>query len=79
VNMQEEVRTRRLIILDDLDRERIVAEVVDGVAELRMDLPASSDDRTGLLLFAHPGDGEFQFVVQLSAFRCGLKEMPLWS
>ena len=62
MSTEDEVRTRRLVVLDRQDRERIVGEVVDGVAEVRMNLPAAINaPRTGLLLFTHPGDGAFQF------------------
>ncbi len=53
-----EVRTRRLVVVNHQDTERIVGEVVpDGTAEVRMDLPGRPvGERTSLLLFANPGD-----------------------
>jgi len=52
-----EVRTERLVVVDDRGNERIVGEVVaGGTAELRMDLP---DRPPGLpasvMLFTNPG------------------------
>jgi hypothetical protein len=44
-----EVRTRRLVIADEEDRPRIVAEVVNGVAELRV---VTEDPRTHVLVYA---------------------------
>lgn len=52
-----EVRTRRLVIVDRRDDERIVGEVEPGgVAELRLDLPGRPQgNRTSVLLFSNPG------------------------
>ena len=44
-----EVRTRRLVISDDQDRPRIVAEVVEGVAEVRVE---TDDPDTHVLVYA---------------------------
>lgn len=54
----DEVRTRRLVVVDHQGTERIVDEVVpDGSAEVRMDLPGQpAGARTALLLFANPGE-----------------------
>ncbi len=50
-----EVRTRRLTLVDEDGRERLVAEMVGSVAELRFDLPGLPPGRrTSLLLFAVP-------------------------
>ena len=38
----DELRTRRLVIVDETGVERIVAEIVDDVAELRLLLPMPS-------------------------------------
>jgi hypothetical protein len=51
-----EVRTRRLGITDDDDRPRIVAEVVNGVAELRLDVPGERPRTASVTLYANPGD-----------------------
>jgi hypothetical protein len=55
--MGEEVRTRRLVVIDRQDDERIVGEVgSDGTAELRLDLPGRPrGKRTSVMLFANPG------------------------
>jgi hypothetical protein len=52
-----EVRTRRLVVADRQDDERIVGEVEPGgVAELRLDLPGClMGNRTSVLLFSNPG------------------------
>lgn len=47
-----EIRTRRLTVLDDSGRARLVAEVVDDVTELRIEVPpAMPGRRTAVLLF----------------------------
>jgi hypothetical protein len=46
-----EIRTRRLVIADDHDRPRIVAEVVNGVAEVRV---TTTDPETYVLIYAGP-------------------------
>ena len=55
--MGEEVRTRRLVVIDRQDDERIVGEVEpDGTAELRLDLPGRPQGkRTSVMLFGNPG------------------------
>ena len=56
-----EVRTRRLVVVDDDGHERIVGEVVSGYAELRLDLPGTAPERsTSLLLFASDVRGNDQ-------------------
>ncbi|MGH9044085.1 MAG: hypothetical protein ACRDVP_04475 [Acidimicrobiales bacterium] len=51
-----ELRTSRLSLVDALGRERLVAQVVDDVAELRLDLPTGAHSRrSGVLVFAAPG------------------------
>ncbi|HET9731064.1 MAG TPA: hypothetical protein VFP54_00170 [Acidimicrobiales bacterium] len=50
-----ELRARRLTLVDEAGRERLVAEMVGTVAELRFDLPGLPPGRrTSLLLFAVP-------------------------
>ncbi len=54
--VSEKRTTKRLAIVDPLQRERLVAEIVDGTLELRIDLPPSGNGRrTALLCFATPG------------------------
>jgi hypothetical protein len=55
--MSREVRTRRLVVVDHQDDERIVGEVgADGTAELRLDLPGRPwGKRTSVMLFGNPG------------------------
>jgi hypothetical protein len=82
-NEREEVRTKRLVVLDSLDRERIVAEVVDGFAELRMDLPDTvSGSCTGVLIFAHSEQDDPELGsaigVQLWAEGNAIIELTLW-
>jgi hypothetical protein len=53
--LADEVRTRRVALVGDGDQERLVAEVVAGVTELRLDLPGCPPGRrTSLLVFAAP-------------------------
>ena len=50
-----EVRTDRLVVLDAARQERLVAEVIGGVLELRIALPPVREGRrTALLGFAAP-------------------------
>jgi hypothetical protein len=54
-----QVCTRRVAVVDRDGIERIVGEVVDGYAELRVELPASSSTGpASLLLFATPPHAE---------------------
>ncbi|HXQ18137.1 MAG TPA: hypothetical protein VN781_00755 [Acidimicrobiales bacterium] len=50
-----ELRTRRLVVLDGAQRPRITAEVIDGVAELRVELHPSASATAAVLAFAAPG------------------------
>ncbi len=43
--MADEIRTRRLVVVDDLGRVRLVAEVVGETTELRLELPGAPGDR----------------------------------
>jgi len=55
-----ELRTARLVVLDDAGTPRITAEVVDGVAELRVELvvpSAAAPAAPAVLVFAAPGEG----------------------
>lgn len=53
----DEVRTRRLVVVDDDDQERITGEVVRGTVELSVDLPGQPPGRrSSVLVFANPGD-----------------------
>jgi hypothetical protein len=50
-----EVRTRRLVVVDDDGNERIVGEVVRATAEFRLELPGGeSGTHTAVVLFASP-------------------------
>ena len=55
--LSQEVRTRRLVVVDDRDRERIVAELDGEDAYLRLDLPRrEGEGTTGLILYANTGE-----------------------
>lgn len=64
-----EVRTRRLAVLDTEGRERLRAEVTDGVLELQLLVSGKGSGNDGLLLFAVP-------AVEEMPPGCGLQ---LWS
>ena len=49
-----ELRTRRLVLLDEQDAERLVAEVTDRVVLLRLLLSGDRPPGDGLVLFAAP-------------------------
>ena len=52
-----EVRTRRLVVVDDNDRARVVAEVRRDVAGLHVDVPhRPGAGQTSVLVFAAPVD-----------------------
>lgn len=54
----DEVRTRRLAVVDRDGGERVVAEVVDGHAEVRLAVPGAPAGRASLaVVFATPDDG----------------------
>jgi hypothetical protein len=81
----DEVRTRRILVVDNDDNPRIVGEVSGDVAELRLELP-STDQEQGpeLLLFAvgssHPGPIELGPAVglQLRAQGRAVYELDTW-
>ncbi len=55
--LRMEVRTRRLVVIDDNDRARVVAEVRRDVAELHVEVPGRPGEApTSVLLFAAPVD-----------------------
>ncbi|MBV9659895.1 MAG: hypothetical protein JO337_01920 [Acidimicrobiales bacterium] len=75
------METRRLAVVDDQGHERLVAELVDGVAELRFDLPGPPPGRrTSLLLFAVPRQPDWcaGLGVQLWVEGNLVEEMTWW-
>jgi len=57
--MAAEIHTKRLVVMDDDGRDRIVAEVAGTVAEVRLDLPAGDrHPAMSVLVFANPGDAD---------------------
>lgn len=60
-----EIRTRRLVVTDEHDEARIVAEVVRGVAELRA---ATGDPQTYVLLYAGPGSADDTSSIGIELF-----------
>jgi hypothetical protein len=80
--LAQSVRTSRLVIVDDDNHERVVAEVLDGVLELRIDLPSSTPGRrTGLLIFSIPEQPELcaGFGLQLWANGNIVNELAWWA
>ncbi len=54
-----EIRTRRLAIVDDEGRERVIGAVVRDQAELRVDAPASGcGEPSSVVMYACPDDGD---------------------
>lgn len=51
---EHEVRTRRLVVVDGDGSPRIVGQVVNGVAELRVEIPVGPGHETMAALFAAP-------------------------
>ena len=82
-DLGHEVRTRRLVIVDDDGQERIVGEVVRGTAELSIDLPGQPHGRrSSVLVFANPGDEELALPpglgVQLWVEGDAVDELGTW-
>jgi hypothetical protein len=88
--MAREVRTRRLVVVDDAGVPRLVAEVVEGTAELRLSTAMARRGRgTAVVLHAGAGpDGEDERVqgrglgalmgLQLWAEGDALVELDAW-
>jgi hypothetical protein len=78
--LENEVRTARLVIADDHGRERIAAELVDDVAELRISLPSTVGRRTGVLVFAIPGHRDLPSGIGLQLWVDGdlVRELTWW-
>jgi hypothetical protein len=58
-DLANEVRTERLVVQDSEGRTRVVAEIVGGVTEVRLDVPGSpSGEGAALLLFATDGQDD---------------------
>lgn len=55
--LQPEVRTRRLVITDETGSPRIVGEIANGAAEVRVGLPDGGHRDAYVLLYAVPRDG----------------------
>jgi len=61
----DEIRTRRLVVTDDGGSPRIVAEVIDGIAELRA---STGDPQTHVLLYAGPGKDDDSEAIGIELF-----------
>lgn len=80
--LRQEVRTSRLVVVDEHAQERLVAELVDNVMELRLTLPGSAAGyRTSLLVFATPArpDWSAGLGVQLWANGTVVRELTYWA
>ena len=80
--LTDELRTGRLVVLDERERERLVAEVVDGVLELRLELPpAPPGRRSALLAFTSPGCEPFGSGLGLQLWADGelVDELCWWA
>lgn len=78
----DELRVRRLVLVDQHDQERLVAELIDNVLELRLDLPhQQAGSRTSLLLFAVPEQQEYCAGVGMQLWVDGdmVQEFAWWS
>jgi hypothetical protein len=73
-----EIRTRRLVVTDELDNPRIVAEVVGGMAELRA---ATADPGTHVLVYAgSPAtDGAAAIGIELFVGGDSVARVHAWS
>jgi hypothetical protein len=80
-SLRQEVRTQRLVVVDDAGHERLVAAVVGPAIELRMPLSNSVPGHTtGILLFAIDGSDGLPGGVGVQLWGNGLlvKELTLW-
>jgi hypothetical protein len=57
-SLRQEIRTRRLAILDADGAERLRAEVIDGVVELQLLVSGGPNSTDGVVLFAVPASEE---------------------
>lgn len=81
VSAVDEVRTRRLVVCDDQGHERIVAEVRNGQAQLRLSFVGPSPEvqrdgpstvpRATVLVFACPADGDLGPLAGLQVWADG--------
>jgi hypothetical protein len=55
---RSEIRARRLAVVDDCNAERIIAEVANGQAEVRLELSQQGQPLTGAVLYAAPDGGD---------------------
>lgn len=93
--LSDEIRTRRLVVLDpETGVERVVAETVRGVPELRLEMPGQrgpgapldtrtngTRGRTAVLLFAVPGEHGLAAGLGLQLWWDGdlVRELSWWS
>lgn len=55
--VHDEIRSQRFVLVDEHDAERLVAEITDEQAELRVQLPGTAPGHScAAVVFAHPGD-----------------------
>ena len=67
-----ELRTRRLVVVDEHGRERIVGEIVAGHCELRLDLPdLAAARRSSVLVYSSPERHELGEGVGLQVWAGG--------
>lgn len=81
LRIRGELRTERLVVLDADERERLVAEVVDDILEVRIELPpVEPGRRTALLGFSAPRSGQLAggLGVQLWADGDLVNELCWW-
>jgi hypothetical protein len=79
--LSRELHTARLVIADPDGQERIVAEVVDGAAELRIELAGMpTDGRTGVLVFALPAGPDLPAGIGVQLWAAGdlVRELTWW-
>ena len=79
--LAREVRTGRLVLVDAAGNERLVAQVIGPVAELRLDLPgATYGRRSSVVLFGAQPHGEQGAGVGLQLWTDGnlIGELAAW-
>lgn len=77
--LAQEVRTRRLVVVDDRGRERIVAELVGDDAFVRLDLVRrEGEGTTGLVLSATDGGDTASLGVEFWAEGNSVGGFDVW-
>jgi hypothetical protein len=81
IALQSVVRTRRLVVVDHDGHDRIVGEVVDGHAELRVQGTDGAGPQGSVVIYSSPGASGLGFAVGVQLWASGnaVAELNAWS